>query len=81
MGDENKLSVIIKLTFFVLNKSWHRVVELTGTRPVKDGSTCLTETQCRVLYIWGLGLALSTRYHVFVTHQAGMVGKRIKNNG
>ena len=54
MGDENKLSVITKLTFFGLNKSRHRVVELTGIRPVKDGSTCLTETQCRVPFIWGL---------------------------
>ena len=38
--------------------SWHRVVELTGNRPVQGGSTCFTGTQCRVPTIWGLGSGL-----------------------
>ena len=47
---------------------WHRVVELTCIRQVQDGSTCLTGTQCRALYLGPLNLALSARYPATVMH-------------
>ena len=38
--------------------SWHRVVELIGSRPVQNSSTCQSGTQYRVLSIWGCGSGL-----------------------
>ena len=41
--------------------SWHRVVELTGIKPVQNGSTCWTGAQNRVRSIWGLGPCLASQ--------------------
>ena len=49
-------------------------MELTVIRPLKDGPTCLTGTQCRVPSVWGQGSSL-VRQVPCLGDEYGMIGE------
>ena len=57
--------------------NWHRVVELTGIRPVQDGSTCSTGTHFSVPSFWGLGSGLVSQVPC-LSDALGVVGGKTK---